>query len=373
MTSANPFIRHIVLRTRDYLETTHDPETGEPYLKPVRVNLFGERDEDAIRLPPFLQEAYAHAEEFCRLLGQRVNAGFFRTLLLRRIGSTMEAGRLTAEKILNEWIDLDQEDEDDEDLPSAFGALTPSERAALELVLKALEADRERDPKYAIVRELLLKDRWIEQGCIIFSQYFDSVWWLAARLSSDMPNEEIGIYAGAAKSGVIKGGMFKRTARDHLKAQVRKGDLRVILGTDAASEGLNLQRLGTLINLDLPWNPSRLEQRKGRIQRIGQVRDSVDLYNMRYAGSVEDRVHQMLSSRLQDISNLFGQLPDVLEDVWIDVAIGEVERARRIIDAVPRQHPFKLRYHKIAKVDWESCAKVLDSRERKAYLSRGWR
>jgi superfamily II DNA/RNA helicase len=86
---------------------------------------------------------------------------------------------------------------------------------------------------------------------------------------------------------VIKGGMFKRTAREDLKAQVRKGDLRLILGTDAASEGLNLQRLGTLINLDLPWNPSRLEQRKGRIQRIGQVRDSVDIYNMRYAGSVE--------------------------------------------------------------------------------------
>jgi hypothetical protein len=240
VTSTNPFIRHIVLRTRDYLETTHDPETGEPYLKPVRVNLFGERDLDAIQLPPFLQEAYAHAEAFCRLLGQRVHAGFFRTLLLRRVGSTMEAGRLTAEKILNEWIDLDQEDEDDEDPPSAFGALTLCEREALERFLKALEADRERDPKYAIVRELLLKDRWLELGCIIFSQYFDSVWWLAARLSSDMPNEEIGIYAGAAKSGVIKGGVFKRTAREDLKAQVRKGDLRLILGTDAASEGLNL-------------------------------------------------------------------------------------------------------------------------------------
>ncbi|MGH8478730.1 MAG: hypothetical protein ACREXK_03900, partial [Gammaproteobacteria bacterium] len=61
------------------------------------------------------------------------------------------------------------------------------------------------------MRELLLKDRWIEQGCIIFSQYFDSVWWLAARPSSDMPNEEIGVYAGAAKSGVIKGGVYKRT------------------------------------------------------------------------------------------------------------------------------------------------------------------
>lgn len=51
---------------------------------------------------------------------------------------------------------------------------------------------------------------------------------------------------------------------------IEDGTLRLLLGTDAASEGLNLQRLGTLIHIDLPWNPTRLEQRKGRIQRIGQ-------------------------------------------------------------------------------------------------------
>ncbi len=63
--------------------------------------------------------------------------------------------------------------------------------------------------------------------------------------------------------------------RDDIKRMVRTGELRLVLGTDAASEGLNLQRLGTLINLDLPWNPTRLKQRKGRIQRIGQIRDEV--------------------------------------------------------------------------------------------------
>jgi superfamily II DNA/RNA helicase len=60
---------------------------------------------------------------------------------------------------------------------------------------------------------------------------------------------------------------------------VRTGEIRLLLGTDAASEGLNLQRLGTLINLDLPWNPTRLEQRKGRIQRIGQLKDTVHVKN----------------------------------------------------------------------------------------------
>jgi len=89
-----------------------------------------------------------------------------------------------------------------------------------------------------------------------------------------------------------------------------------VLGTDAASEGLNLQTLGTLINLDLPWNPTRLEQRKGRIQRIGQVRDIVFVHNLRYKDSVEDRVHALLSGRLQVVHRLFGQIPDILEDVW---------------------------------------------------------
>src|SRR5438093_13388031 len=102
---------------------------------------------------------------------------------------------------------------------------------------------------------------------------------------------------------------------------VRTGEIRLIIGTDSASEGLNLQRLGSLVNLDLPWNPTRLEQRKGRIQRIGQPRPEVLIYNMRYRGSVEDRVHQLLSDRLRTIRDLFGQLPDTLEDVWVQLAL----------------------------------------------------
>ena len=65
----------------------------------------------------------------------------------------------------------------------------------------------------------------------------------------------------------------------------RRSRIARVIGTEAASEGLNLQRLGSLINLDLPWNPTRLEQRKGRIQRIGQLRSEVLIYNMRYRGS----------------------------------------------------------------------------------------
>jgi superfamily II DNA/RNA helicase len=153
---------------------------------------------------------------------------------------------------------------------------------------------------------------------------------------------------------------------------VRQGELRLLLGTDAASEGLNLQRLARLINLDLPWNPTRIEQRKGRIQRIGQVHSKVQIYNMRYKGSVEDRVHALLSSRLQDIFELFGQLPDVLEDAWVKVALGEQVEAQKVIDAIPQSHPFDLRYTQVEPIDWESCKEVLDAQEKRRILSQGW-
>ena len=224
----------------------------------------------------------------------------------------------------------------------------------------------------AAVTRLLVDDGWLDHGCIVFSQYYDSIWWLAGQLTRELPDEAIGVYAGASRSGVMRGGVFARRQRDELRDAVRRSEVRLLLGTDAASEGLNLQRLGTLVNLDLPWNPSRLEQRKGRIQRIGQVRSEVDVYNMRYAGTVEDRVHELLSERLESISRLFGQLPDTLEDVWVQVALGQAEEAKQTIDAVPRKHPFELRYREVRHVDWESCARVLDDAARRETLARGW-
>ena len=371
----NPYIRTIVRRTREYLENTIDPETGEPFLTPVVVRLHGESDEDAIVLPPFLEDAYAQAETFCRLLARRANTGFFRTMLLRRMGSSMEAGRLTVARILDGWEDSGDEygeDDDREEADDRLRTLTGEERRVLSGLAQAMEVNRDQDPKYAAVMRLLLDEGWLEHGCIVFSQYYDSVRWLAGQLTRELPDETIGIYAGAGRSGVMRRGAFEPRHRDALKDGVRRGELRLLLGTDAASEGLNLQRLGTLINLDLPWNPSRLEQRKGRIQRIGQPRSEVDVYNMRYANSVEDRVRRLLSERLENISRLFGQLPDTLEDVWVSVALGEIEAAKQTIDAVPDEHPFALRYREVRPVDWESCARVLADDARRRSLTRGW-
>jgi hypothetical protein len=371
----NPFIRHIVRRTRQFLETEINPQTHEPYLKPITVKLSGEKDIDAISLTLYLKDAYDLAAEFCHVFSKRAKGGgFLKTLLLRRVGSTLYAGKRTAEHML--WtgsndIDAEEDDDDDTQVSTLFNDMPEDERQLLQRFLAILSKHQDQDPKYQKIQDLL-HNGWLERGCIVFSQYYDSIEWLSRKLSQDFSQEIIGIYAGGQRSGFIKNGEFIRTSREHLKSMVSRGEIRLLLGTDAASEGLNLQKLGSLINLDLPWNPTRLEQRKGRIQRIGQVYDDVWIYNMRYKDSVEDRVHELLSSRLEEINSMFGQIPDCLNDMWIDVALDRIEDAKKTIDEMPRKHPFELKYDKINPVDWEECSHVLDSTERRRYLMNGW-
>jgi PLD-like domain/SNF2-related domain len=178
----NPFIRHIVRRTRAYLENTIDESTGEPFLKPVRVKLFGEGDRESVVLPLYCREAYQHAEEFCELLGKRIrSAGLYKTLLLRRIGSTMFAGQKTIEKLLSkndlnteDAIDVlsEEEDELEEDaIVSDSRNLAANEIELLRQCRQLLEDNQEKDPKYQEVKRYLLDEGWLQLGCIIFSQY----------------------------------------------------------------------------------------------------------------------------------------------------------------------------------------------------------
>ena len=378
----NPYIRHVIRRERKYLEDTINPDTREPYLQRIGVRLFGEEDEDALLLNTYLKEAYNYAEEFCKELSRRnKGAGFLKTLLLKRIGSSIEAGKNTGNKMLNEWnIYLDEileeedfKDEKDMEDSSEIKNLTKEETELLIRYVKALESSNAVDPKYEKTVELLRNRKWLERGTIIFSQYYDTARWIAEKLSFEFPEETIGVYAGGTKSGIFKNGEFFYKDKETIKAEVKARGIRILVGTDAASEGLNLQTLGSLINIDLPWNPTRLEQRKGRIQRIGQEYDTIYIYNMRYKDSIEDRVHKRLSQRLKHISDIFGQVPDTLEDVWIKIALGREEEAMKLIDEVPDKHPFENRYNRDVKhIDWESCSKVLDNIEKRQFLKKGW-
>jgi superfamily II DNA/RNA helicase len=235
----------------------------------------------------------------------------------------------------------------------------------------------EEDPKLDTILNYLEHHGFAEKGCILFSQYFDTAWYVGEKIVAAYPDQQIGLYAGSGKSGIWIEGSFHRREREEIKAEVKDRSIRLLIGTDAAAEGLNLQSLGTLINIDLPWNPTRLEQRKGRIQRIGQTRDTIEILNLRYKDSVEDKVHERLSSRLEAIHQLFGQIPEVLQNVWITAAIDNLEEAEKYIDNYQKdaKNPFQGRYEQMDGVpqDWETWKEVVNKHEKLAELRKGWK
>jgi hypothetical protein len=94
--------------------------------------------------------------------------------------------------------------------------------------------------------------------------------------------------------------------------KLRNGELQVVVCTDAASEGLNLQAAAALVNYDLPWNPSKVEQRIGRIDRIGQVQPEIRIVNMLLKNSVDDQVYRSLRERCGMFEHFVGRMQPVL-------------------------------------------------------------
>ncbi len=367
----NPFIRHVVKRTRTMLTEPRDGR--DPYFKKIDVVLERDGDEDALEMPPKMLEAYEAAREFCRLLAKRKpGAGILKTLLLRRIGSSLYAGLTTAEKLRgSDDAVFDEEDEDKK--AGTTLDLTEAERDLLLTSIDAMRASGDNDPKLQVAVSYLRDRHWAERGCIVFSQYFDTVWWFARHISKLFAEQEIGVYAGGTKCYLLRAGLEEATNRESLKKMVQDRKLKLLVATDAASEGLNLQSLQTLINLDLPWNPARLEQRKGRIDRIGQMADTIYLLNLRYRDSVEDDVHRRLSERLRHVREIFGTIPDHLEDVWVETALGEIQAAKQKIDAVPPKHAFEIRYNDcLDESGWDKCTTVLNKLDFVRALQNGW-
>jgi ERCC4-related helicase len=254
-----------------------------------------------------------------------------KTMLLQRICSSFASGRSTAEKMLKR--ETFEDEEQTREMEEALKAITPEEAGHLRTIVEELSRPEARDPKVAAVRRFLTEHRtegrtWLEHGCIVFSQYYDTAFSLAAELAKSIPGEPVGVYAGAGKSGLFRGEDFASVEREDIKKAVKTREIRLLVATDAACEGLNLQTLGTLINVDLPWNPARLEQRLGRIKRFGQARRSVDMLNLVYHDTQDENVYQVLSRRMQDRYDIFGGLPDTIEDEWIET----VEKLEGMMD-----------------------------------------
>lgn len=373
----NPVVRHTVLRKRSTLEE-------KALLSRIGVNLHPERHlsrdlssfsalfaGQALRTDGAFDRAYEAAEAFSRVLGQRGKGmGFMKNLLRQRICSSGAAGLATAERMLAGRA----EHETQEELEADLMIQTEAERHELQVLARQLQSMAE-DPKLKAIRHYLTSEGWLDYGCIIFSQYYDTATWVAGKLADLFPQERIGLYAGAGKSRLYHQGESVQMEREPLKRLVAEREVRLMIATDAACEGLNLQTLGTLINVDLPWNPTRLEQRIGRIKRLGQIRESVDMLNLVYQGTVDEMVYERLSERMRDRYDLFGALPDTIKDEWIEDIARLGEEMDRYIETRRQATGFDIRYNATLEPgadSWRNCAKVFARRDLDSLMRQGW-
>lgn len=142
------------------------------------------------------------------------------------------------------------------------------------------------------------------QKLVIFTEHRDTLGYLQHKIG--------GLFGRPEAVVIIHGGMGREDRRQAQERFLYDPEVRVLLATDAAGEGINLQRAHLMVNYDLPWNPNRLEQRFGRIHRIGQTK-VCHLWNLVAAETREGDVYRRLLEKLEEARQaLGGQVFDVL-------------------------------------------------------------
>jgi hypothetical protein len=181
---------------------------------------------------------------------------------------------------------------------------------------------------------------WNERRLIVFTEYEDTRRWLEARLkeaiaSTDRSDERIQVFSG------ITGQDRREAIKLAFNADPSKEPVRILICTDAAREGINLQtRCFDLVHFDLPWNPSRLEQRNGRIDRKLQPAPKVYCRYFRYAQREEDIVLQALVRKTELIQRQLGSAGQVIAERVADrLTAGGIRRgqARELAAAIEHE------------------------------------
>ena len=282
------------------------------------------------------------------------NVGFALTILQRRLASSPEAIyqslRRRRERLENTMRELEAlqrdgdvesalnksasviEDEDIEDLEDApedeiddiegelldraTAASTIAELKAEIATLRrlevlALEVRRSGgDKKWQELANLFANTSMSNEKLVIFTEHRDTLRYLEGRIAALLEQSDAIV--------CIHGSMRRE---DRAKAQESFSldpEVQVLLATDAAGEGINLQRAHLMVNYDLPWNPNRIEQRFGRIHRIGQT-EVCRLWNLVAQETREGAVYQRLLEKLEEARNaLGGKVFDVLGKVHFE-------------------------------------------------------
>lgn len=301
-----------------------------------------------------------------KLDGQRKgNVGFALTALQRRLASSPEAifqslkrrrikltrrveeeklrqrGQILAETITPYSEDIwesedalsaeDYENFEEAVVDQATAAQTIQELEAEIIILEGLEEQARQvvhsgqDRKWEELSKLLQNtpEMFDENGkqrkLIIFTEHRDTLNYLCSKIKNLIGD------AGNDDAVVLIHGGVKREERRKVQEMFRNDpSVRVLIATDAAGEGVNLQNANLMVNYDLPWNPNRLEQRFGRIHRIGQT-EICHLWNMVAAETREGDVFQRLFEKLEiERAALGGRVFDILGEVFEDRSLKDL-------------------------------------------------
>jgi superfamily II DNA or RNA helicase len=179
--------------------------------------------------------------------------------------------------------------------------------------------DSGAEAKLSRLKDLLQQEGFFdhsEKRLLLFTEFKDTLDYLVARL------KDWGFKVGTIHGGMKSGFRDQQGTRLYTEQQFKDGDIQILVATEAAGEGINLQCCHILFNYDIPWNPNRLEQRMGRIHRYGQLFDCL-IFNFVATNTIEGRILQRLLEKLQEIR-------DALDDDAVFNVVGEILPAAHI-------------------------------------------
>ena len=234
---------------------------------------------------------------------KNVSDGFLLATPQRQLSSCMYAAA-------SSWNAQDEDEEDEELLYEDIGVepnkkpLTFFRRFLLDKIRDKydIQALRRTDSKFKCLSQLLSDffNQYPNEKVVLFSYFRGTLHYLERRL------REAGI-----QGLVLTGGMLEDKS-EMIERFRNEPDIRILLSSEVASEGVDLQFCRFLVNYDLPWNPMKVEQRIGRIDRIGQTAERIDILNLVYAGTIDSRIVQRLYERLNLFERALGSLEAVL-------------------------------------------------------------
>ncbi|MFH0990787.1 MAG: helicase-related protein [bacterium] len=247
----------------------------------------------------FYQKVTNFVREFCSRYDYA--EGFLLTTPQRQMSSSMAAS-LSCWKERKELFDKSIEENENADLEVIEpGPLLANLFQELEN-FGEVKALREYDSKYNRLQEMIRDfiKRYPHDKIIIFSYFIATLDYLYERLSEDEFN------------CIVLHGKISRSKSEVLESFSNPTGPQILLSSEIGSEGIDLQFCAFLINYDLPWNPMRIEQRIGRIDRIGQKAEKLLIWYLFYKDTIDDRIYSRLYQRLQMIGGALGGIEPVL-------------------------------------------------------------